>query len=114
MRGVDLTWAGGEHTFLLTIDLMRALQDRCDAGPAWVLSRLTSNHWRVDDVVSTIRFGLEGGGLAKDEARKLTRIFVEERPLSESVLTAQAILMHALYGEEEETGQGEASAAAGM
>lgn len=116
MRGVDLTWAGGEHTFLLTIDLLRALQDKCDAGPAWILARLTSSQWRVDDVVSTIRFGLEGGGLPKEEARRLTRDFVEDRPLTHSVTTAQGVLMHALYGETEEGGEtdtGEPAAAAG-
>lgn len=110
MRGVDLTWAGGEHTFALPIDNLRALQERCDAGPAWVLARLSSNQWMVDDVVSTIRLGLEGGGLAKEEARKLVKIHVEDRPLAESVLTAQAVLMSALYAAEDGD-QGEASAA---
>jgi hypothetical protein len=101
-RGVDLTWAGGEHTFALSIDLMRALQDRCDAGPAWILARLGSNQWRVDDVVSTIRLSLEGGGMDKEQARKLVKVHVEDRPLTESVLTAQAVLMAALYGAEDD------------
>jgi len=101
-RGMDITWAGGEHTFLLSLDHMRALQDRCDAGPAWILARLTSNQWRVDDVVTTIRLGLEGGGLEKEAARKLVKIHVEDRPLTLSVLTAQAVLAHALYGAEDD------------
>lgn len=109
-RGVDLTWAGGEHTFALTIDLMRALQDRCDAGPAFILARLTSNQWRVDDVVSTIRLGLEGGGMEKEEARKLVKMHVEDQPLTLSVITAQAVLMAALYGAEDDP-LGEATAA---
>jgi hypothetical protein len=100
--GVELTWAGGEHLFLLTIELMRALQDRCDAGPAWILARLGSGQWRVDDVVSTIRFGLEGGGMAKEEARRLVRVHVEEQPLTLSVMLAQGILMSALYGTEDD------------
>lgn len=111
-RGVDLTWPGGEHTFLLTIELLRALQEKCDAGPAWVLARLGSQQWRVDDVVSTIRLGLEGGGLDKEEARRLVKRHVEDRPLTESVLTAQAVLMAALYGGEEATEPGEAMSAA--
>jgi hypothetical protein len=98
MRGIDLTWAGGEHNFALPIGLLRALQQRCDAGPQWVLMRLQNKQWHVDDVVSTIRLGLEGGGLAKTEAARLTREFVEDRPLTESVLTAYAILAFALYG----------------
>lgn len=111
MAGVDITWAGGEHSFALTIDLMRALQERCDAGPAWVLTRLRSGQWMVDDVVSTIRLGLEGGGLSKDAARKLVAQHVEDRPLAISVLTAQLILMSALYGTEDDP-VGEASAGA--
>jgi hypothetical protein len=107
MRGIDLTWAGGEHRFLLTIEHLRALQDKCDAGPAWVLARLGSQQWYVDDVIQPIRLGLEGGGLDKEAARKLVKKHVEERPLTESVLTAQAILMAALYGGEEDADAGE-------
>lgn len=112
-RGVDLTWPGGEHNFCLTIELMRALQDKCDAGPAWVLARLGSQRWYVDDIISTIRLGLEGGGMSKEDAAKMVRKHVEDRPLTESVLTAQAILMSALYGgeDEEPDGAGEPKAA---
>lgn len=102
MHAVDLTWRGGEHAFALPIDLLRALQERCDAGPAWVLNRLRTGQWMVDDVVSTIRLGLEGGGLPKDEARKLVTKHVEDRPLAMSVLTAQLVLMSALYGTEDD------------
>lgn len=102
MHAVDINWSGGEHAFALSIDLLRALQDRCDAGPAWVLSRLRSGQWMVDDVVSTIRLGLEGGGLAKDDARKLVAKHVEDRPLAMSVMTAQLVLMSALYGTEDD------------
>lgn len=111
MRPTDITWAGGEHAFLLTIDLLRALQDKCDAGPAWALHRLRSGQWMVDDVVSTIRFGLEGGGMPKEDARKLVAKHVEDRPLSLSVLTAQIILMSALFGTEDDP-VGEAKAGA--
>ena len=114
MRGVDLTWPGGEHCFALPIELLRALEQKCDAGPAWIVGRLGSGQWRVDDVVETIRLGLEGGGMEKDAARKLVRQHVEDRPLTESVLTAQAVLMAALYGAGGEGGEeGEPEAAAG-
>lgn len=113
MRGIDLTWQGGEHTFALNIDLLRALQQRCDAGPPFILTRLRTNSWFVDDVIEPIRLGLEGGGLSKEDARKLTRQFVEDN-LTESVLTAIAVLMHTLYGdakdEDDEPGEAEAAA----
>jgi len=87
--------------------MLRALQDKTDAGPAWVLARLSGGQWMVDDIVSTIRLALEGGGQTKEDARKLTKKFVEDRPLTESVLLASTILMAALYGGEEEADTGE-------
>jgi len=102
MKGVDLTWAGGEHEFKLTIELLRALQDKCDAGPQFILERLGTRRWLVNDITETIRLGLEGGGLHKEVARKLVREFVEDRPLTESVMIAQAVLLSALFGNEDD------------
>lgn len=102
MTKVALNWAGGEHEFCLPIGMLRALQDRCDAGPPLVLQRLTTGAWHVDDVIQPIRLGLEGGGMDKEEARKLAVRHVEDRPLALSVLTAQAILAAALFGVEDD------------
>jgi hypothetical protein len=98
---VTLTWPGGEHEFALRIEHLRALQDRCDAGPAWVLARLGSSQWLVEDVTETLRLGLEGAGLEKKEARRLVQMHVEGA-LALSVLTARAILMSALYGDPDD------------
>lgn len=97
-----LTWAGGEHDFELRLEHLRALQDKCDAGPQWILMRLTSKQWFIDDVIQPIRLGLEGAGMEKEAARKLVQKFVEDRPLTLSVLTAQAVLMVALFGDEDD------------
>lgn len=110
MRPIDLTWRGGEHAFLLNIDLLRALQQRCDAGPAWVLNRLRTGQWMVDDVIQPIRLGLEGGGTPKDVARRLVEEHVEGHPLAMSVITAQLILMSALFDPDEDDPVGEATA----
>lgn len=112
MKSISLVWAGGENEFLLTIELLRALQQKTDCGPAWSLARLSSKQFFVDDVVETIRLGLIGGGMAPEEARKKVKSFVEDRPLTESVLTASAILMTVLYGVEEDADAGEPKAAA--
>ena len=112
MRGIDLNWAGAERTFLLNIDLLRALEEKCDAGPAWILQRLANEQWRTGDVYETIRFALEGGGMEKDDARKLVARHFADHPLGNSAITAQTILMAALYGEEEDATEGEAKAAA--
>lgn len=102
-RGIDLTWAGGESNFLLTIDLLRAMQDRCDAGPSHILNRLLTGEWRVDDIIQPIRLGLEGGGMDKEDARKLVRTHIEEDFSVRHVLLAKAVLAHTLYGDVEET-----------
>lgn len=59
-----LTWAGGEHEFELRLEHLRALQDKCDAGPEWILARLSTKQWMVDDVIQPIRLGLEGAAYA--------------------------------------------------
>lgn len=100
---VTLTWQGGEHEFALPIGQLRALQDRCDAGPAHVLGRLASGQWRVDDVTETIRLALMGGGLERSEAVRLVKLHVEEKPLAQSVTLASAVLMAALYGPEDDS-----------
>jgi hypothetical protein len=112
MRGIDLNWAGAERTFLLNIDLLKAVEEKCDAGPAFVLRRLATEQWKVADVYETIRFALEGGGMEKADARKLVASHFADHPLGGSAVTAQTILMAALYGEEEEdTDEGEPKAA---
>lgn len=106
-----LTWQGGEHDFALPIGQLRALQDRCDAGPAHVLGRLASGQWRVDDVTETIRLALMGGGMDRKEASRLVTLHVEEKPLAQSVTLASAVLMSALY-EPEDDSLGETTAGA--
>ncbi|MFZ2869846.1 gene transfer agent family protein [Zavarzinia sp.] len=112
MNTKTLTWAGGEHAFRLGIEHLRALEQRCDAGPEEILGRLMTRTWRVSDVTDTIRLGLEGGGLAKDEARRLVAVHVEDGPLALSVELAQAIIMMALWGDPDALpmGEGEADA----
>lgn len=98
----NLTWPGGEHDFLLGIGQIRALQDKCDAGPGFILERLRTGRFWLDDAMQTIRLGLIGAGMDKDEARKLVDRFFGERPLAEFVLPAQLILSAAIYGVEDD------------
>jgi hypothetical protein len=63
-----VVWAGGEHDFLYDIGHLRALEQRLDAGVAPILLRLLNGSWKVDDVLETIRLGLQGGGMPEREA----------------------------------------------
>lgn len=97
---VALTWEGGEHEFYLGIKELRAIQDKCDAGPAWIFKRLEDGEWRVDDVIMPIRMGLEGAGMDKGTAKGLIQRHVESEPLMNSVLLAHTIIATALFSPE--------------
>jgi len=103
MLPAQITWAGGEHDFLLTIPLLRALQERCDAGPEWILNRLRTGQWRVDDILATIRLGLEGGGMPKDKATALVKHHVEDQAITLSVMTAILVLSASLYDRSDDS-----------
>ena len=100
MRPVEISWPGGEHSFLLRVGQLRALQTKCDAGPAYILGRLASGQWLVDDVIQTIRLGLEGGGMDRASAWKVVEQHVENEPPAKFIPTARAILMLSIYGDE--------------
>jgi hypothetical protein len=99
---VTFTWADGEHRFRLAIAQLRELQEKCDAGPAFILGRLQSGRWLIDDIRETLRLGLIGGGAKPADAVKLVQRYVDERPLLESVQPAMAVLLAALIGAEDE------------
>lgn len=104
---VTLTWADGEHTFKLALGQLRELQEKTNAGPLELLKRLHNGTWRIDDPREVVRLGLIGGGAKPVEALKLVTRYVDERPATEGVMVAQAILMVALYPEEEPDKSGE-------
>ncbi|WP_018634408.1 gene transfer agent family protein [Neomegalonema perideroedes] len=105
-----MDWGDGRHRFALPIGRLRELQDKTAVGPYALYRRLLSGDWRVEDLVETLRLGLIGGGLKPPEALTLTRRYVEDRPLLESVTPALSVLAWALLpdagaGDEEEDGE---------
>lgn len=95
---ITLKWADGNHKFRLSIGQIRELQEKVDAGPAWILDRVRTGAWRVDDLRETIRLGLIGGGAKHGEALKLVERYVDAFPLTDSVAPAMLILSAALFG----------------
>ena len=105
---LSLIWKGGEHDFRLTLGHLRALQDLCGAGPFEIRGRLMTDRARVDDVIATLRLGLQGGGMDKAEAVKLVDATVENHGLMGLILPALSVLTHALIGPEHDpVGDGE-------
>jgi len=98
---ISINWGDGEHTFALKIKQLIELQEKCDAGPPFILSRLEGGSWRVNDVRETIRLGLIGGGASVTDALKLTINNVDDQPLGQNALFAQVILSAALFGAPE-------------
>jgi hypothetical protein len=99
---VTFTWADGEHRFRLGIGQLRELQEKTEAGPAFILGRLQNGSWLLDDLREPLRLGLIGGGMSPVEALRLVQRYVDDRPLLESVQPAMAVLLAALVGVEDE------------
>lgn len=98
---LSLIWRGGEHEFDLRVEHLRALQDRCDAGPPVIADRLGARQWRVEDVTETIRLGLESAGMEKREARRLVEMHVEPN-LEQCAAYARLIIAAALVGDPDD------------
>ncbi|EPE99535.1 gene transfer agent family protein [Rhizobium grahamii] len=99
---IEVDWADGTYSFRLAWGQLVELQEKCDAGPYVILDRLRTHQWRMEDISSTIRIGLIGGGLKPAEALVLARRYVEERPPLENVHLAIVVLTAGLMGAPDE------------
>ena len=124
---ITLDFADEERAFRLAIGQWRKVQEKCDAGPAELLARLSPMYaaksaglslaqimanglmgsWRVDDVREVILQGLLGANMAAPEALKLVKEWVEDRPLFENVTVAYEIVLASIIGTEDEKAVGE-------
>jgi hypothetical protein len=97
-----IPWADGNHEFCLKWGFVIELQEKCDAGPHYILQRLQIGQWLVQDISETIRLGLIGGGMEPGKALGLVQTYVEARPLLENHGLAMAILAAAIMGVPDE------------
>lgn len=111
--GVDITWGDGQHTFRLAIGQLRDLEEKTKVGPFELFEKLRTNRWRVDDLAHVIRVGLIGGGMPTPQAVDLVTRHIDEWPLVESALVAQAVMLAALVGSQDDPAGKEAAAGAG-
>src|SRR5690348_12320932 len=96
---VTFFWGGDDRTFRLRIKELETLQGLCsERGPRRILTDLMTNDWRVQDIRETIRLGLYGGGMKKQQADLLIRDYVDNEPLQDNVLAAIAILQAVIVG----------------
>lgn len=109
---VVLAFGGEDRTFRLNIGRLRALQEKVDAGPMELVSRLAGGTWRVDDIRETLLQGLIGGGMSSADATRLMKSDFDDLPFAQFVQIAQAVLLATLVGAEDEDAgepQGEAA-----
>ena len=99
---ITLTWADDDYVFRLGWAELEELQEKCDAGPYVLLTRMHDDTWRMADIAETIRLGLIGGGMEPVAALKRVRTYVKKRVPMENLPFAQAILSAAVVGVEDE------------
>ena len=110
---VTLSWAGGrEDAFLLRIGEMISLEKVCDAGVGRILSRLMASltgdtAFYVADVIETLRLGLIGGGMSRDEAAKTVSQAADWHGLLTLAPVALAVLSASLRSDDEDEAEEE-------
>src|SRR5262245_43733996 len=96
---IKLVWGDAEHTFnIAKLKLVLELEDLCKAGIAEIYQRISSGKWKFEDMRETLRLGLIGGGMRPDKALRTINRYCDDRPFTESLLTAQAVLIAAMVG----------------
>lgn len=91
----------GEHDFALTFPLMQELERTTGTSIAALFTRVMAKQFFAADLAETIRLGLIGGGATPAQAKHLTTVYGEQRPLAEMIPIALAILSAAYFGPEE-------------
>ena len=87
-----VVWPGGEHDFCFAIGQLRALEQRCDAGVAVILTRLIGGQFKVDDIHETLRLGLEGAGMSSRDAVRLIESAYPQANLFDLSVAATRVL----------------------
>lgn len=113
---VELFFGPGEYTFRLGIGELVELEESVDMSAFLLLAAMGAQipFAKVKHYTEVIRIGLIGGGMAPIEAKALTRRYVDERPLAESVAVAYGVLragLERLHSNELEEALGEQTAA---
>jgi hypothetical protein len=74
------------------------LEHKTGGGIGVLFDRVARRHFRHVDLIETIRCGLIGGGTAPADAARLIAAYAVDRPLSETLTLADAILEAAFVG----------------
>lgn len=109
MEPVKLNWPGGEHDFLLRIGELEALDDLTDAGVLDLRYRLSMGQARgslayspvkIREIIASIRLGLIGGGMKREDAERRVKEAFINGDVSELNLLAFTIITNSLKAKE--------------
>lgn len=104
-------WADGSYQFRLAYGQWLELDQLLQVGPMALYVRLLDRQWKANDIREIIRLGLIGGGCNPIKALQLTKTYVEERPLLESLPLAMEIVSASLTPPKGDRKPGKAKAA---
>lgn len=99
---VELVWGGDSRKFRLGIDELFALQEKLNAGPQEITSRLRFGTWRVQDIHEVLRVSLIGAGMEAKAAAELVQRCAGSGRLVGAALVAQAVMITAISGDEDD------------
>ena len=100
--GIRLFFEDGEHDFRLGIGELKTLQEKRDAGPLLILTRLRTGAWFVEDIYESVRLGLVGGGMDKEAAYRKVEQNVRSGNLLVCLAIATAVVFAALADVEDD------------
>ena len=106
---IDLDFADGNYRFSLSLARLNAVQEKC--GPIFaVFNRIAQGQCSYEDALEIVREALIGGArgevsgkeipVTPAKANQLVRDYIEEAPLQNAVILAQAILSARMFGYE--------------
>lgn len=73
----------GEHTFVLTDDLIAELERLAGLGIGALYLRTAQMQFKLADMIEVVRLGLIGGGTTPERAVQLTDTYARNRPIDE-------------------------------
>lgn len=95
---VELDFGGEMRTFRLGLGEIEELEDKAGTGLFQIMAQMSPDvrSVRTKVVSETIRIGLIGGGTTPADALGLVRRYCDERPLTESLMVAYAVVVAAI------------------
>lgn len=113
---VELDFGGETRTFRLGLAQIEELEEKAKAGIFEIMDAMSppGRTVRAKVISETLRIGLIGGGTLPADALALVRRYCDERPLTENLLIAYAVVIAAITrvnGTVQDTAAGELPAA---